>query len=301
MDERISVGGQALIEGVMMRAKNKVSIVVRKNDGEFVFQDKIVKTNKFISKIPILRGMVALVGSMIVGIKALSFSAEYFAENDEEYEMGKFDKWIYDKFGDKAEDIIVGFSMITAMFLALIMFGLGPTFIINFFKTVTENPVILSGLEGILKIVIFVGYLSIISRMKDIKRVFQYHGAEHKSIYAYENGEELTVENARKYGRLHPRCGTNFLTIVLLSSILIFSFLSWESVLLRVLYKIILLPLVAGVSYELIKLSGKSNNIIFKIISYPGMMMQKITTSEPDDEQLEVALEALKRSLDNEN
>jgi uncharacterized protein YqhQ len=301
MDEKISVGGQAIIEGVMMRAKNKISIVVRKNDGEFAYQDKIVKSDTIISKIPILRGMAALISAMVIGIKALSFSAEYFAETDENYEMDKFDKWIYDKFGDKAEDIIVGVSMVIALVLALVMFGIAPTFLINLLKTFTNNTIILSALEGLMKITIFVGYLLAISKMKDIKRVFQYHGAEHKSIYTYESGEELIVENARKHIRLHPRCGTNFLTIVLIVSILTFSFISWESVLLRVLYKILLLPLVAGFSYEIIKLAGKSDNIIFKIISYPGMMMQKITTSEPDDEQLEVALEALKRALDNDN
>ena len=301
MNEKISVGGQAIIEGIMMRAKNKISIVVRKSNGEFAYQDKIVKSNKIISKIPILRGMFVLVASMVMGIKALSFSAEYFAEGDEDYEMDKFDKWIYDKFGDKAEDIIVVFSMVTALVLALVMFGIAPAFITSLFKVFTDNVVVLSALEGIMKITIFIGYLFAISRMKDIKRVFQYHGAEHKSIYTYESGEELTVENARKHIRLHPRCGTNFLTIVLIISILIFSFISWDSILLRVMYKILLLPLVAGVSYEIIKLAGKNDNIIFKIISYPGMMMQKITTSEPDDDQLEVALEALKRALDNDN
>ncbi len=301
MTEKISVGGQALIEGVMMRAKNKISIVVRKSNGEFVFQDKLINNNKIISKIPILRGMVALVGSMIVGVKALSFSAEYFAEENDDYETSKFDQWIYDKFGDQAENLIVGISMVMALVLAFLLFGLAPTFLSNLFKAFTNDRIILSALEGIMKIAIFVTYLAFISHMKDIKRVFQYHGAEHKSIYTYESGQALTVENAREFGRLHPRCGTNFLTIVLLTSIIIFSFLSWESVALRVVYKLMLLPLVAGFSYEIIKLAGKSDNIIFKIISYPGMMMQKITTSEPDDEQLEVALEALKRALDNEN
>jgi len=301
MRERISVGGQALIEGVMMRAKNKVSIVVRKNNGEFVFKDKLIKSNEIISKIPILRGMVALVSSMIVGVKALSFSAEYFAEENDDYETSKFDEWIYDKFGDKAENIVVGISMVMALVLAFLLFGLAPTFLSNLFKRFTNERIILSALEGTMKIAIFVTYLAFISRMKDIKRVFQYHGAEHKSIYTYESGKDLTVENARGFGRLHPRCGTNFLTIVLLTSIVIFSFLSWESLFLRVVYKLLLLPLVAGFSYEIIKLAGKSDNVIFKIISYPGMMMQKITTSEPDDAQLEVALEALKRALDNEN
>jgi len=301
MSEKISVGGQALIEGVMMRAKNKISIVVRKSDGEFVFQDKLIKNNKLISKIPILRGMVALVGSMIVGVKALSFSAEYFAEENDDYEMSNFDKWVYDKFGDKAENIIVGISMVMALVLAFLLFGLAPTYLSNLFKYFTNDRILLSALEGVMKIAIFITYLAFISHMKDIKRVFQYHGAEHKSIYTYESGKDLTVENAREFGRLHPRCGTNFLTIVLLTSIIIFSFLSWESVALRVMYKLMLLPLVAGFSYEIIKLAGKSDNIIFKIISYPGMMMQKITTSEPDDDQLEVALEALKRALDNDN
>jgi len=301
MSEKISVGGQALIEGIMMRAGEKVSIVVRKNNGEFAYQDKIMKSNKIISKIPILRGIAVLIASMAVGMKALSFSAEYFAEGDENYEMGKFDKWVYDKFGDKAENIIVAFSMVMALVLATLLFGIAPTFIINFLKSITDNVMILSALEGIMKIVIFVTYLTVISRMKDIKRVFEYHGAEHKSIYTYESGEELTVENARKHKRLHPRCGTNFLTIVLMISIIIYSFISWESVLVRVMYKIILLPLVAGFSYEIIKIAGKTDNIIFRIISYPGMMMQKITTSEPDDGQLEVALEALKRAISNEN
>ena len=259
MSEKISVGGQALIEGVMMRAKNKISIVVRKSDGEFVFQDKLIKNNERISKIPILRGMVALVGSMIVGVKALSFSAEYFAEEDEAYEMSNFDKWVYDKFGDKAENIIVGISMVMALVLAFLLFGLAPTYLSNLFKYFTNDRILLSALEGIMKIVIFVTYLAFISHMKDIKRVFQYHGAEHKSIYTYESGKDLTVENAREFGRLHPRCGTNFLTIVLLTSIIIFSFLSWESVALRVLYKLMLLPLVAGFSYEIIKLAGKTN------------------------------------------
>jgi len=210
MSEKISVGGQALIEGIMMRAGEKVSIVVRKNNGEFAYQDKIMKSNKIISKIPILRGIAVLIASMAVGMKALSFSAEYFAEGDENYEMGKFDKWVYDKFGDKAENIIVAFSMVMALVLATLLFGIAPTFII-------------------------------------------------------------------------------------------YSFISWESVLVRVMYKIILLPLVAGFSYEIIKIAGKTDNIIFRIISYPGMMMQKITTSEPDDGQLEVALEALKRAISNEN
>jgi len=301
MNEKISVGGQALIEGVMMRAKNKISIVVRKNDGEFVFQDKLINNNETISKIPILRGMVALVGSMIVGVKALSFSAEYFAEENDDYETSKFDQWVYDKFGEKAENIIVGISMVMALVLAFLLFGLAPTYLSNLFKYFTNDRIVLSALEGVMKIAIFVTYLAFISHMKDIRRVFQYHGAEHKSIYTYESGQDLTVENAREFGRLHPRCGTNFLTIVLLTSIIIFSFLSWESVALRVMYKLMLLPLVAGFSYEIIKLAGKSDNVIFKIISYPGMMMQKITTSEPDDEQLEVALEALKRALDNDN
>ncbi|MGM0379002.1 MAG: DUF1385 domain-containing protein [Bacillota bacterium] len=301
MEKKISVGGQALIEGVMMRAKNKISIVVRKKDGDFVYKDQEINGDSFIMKIPILRGMIALISSMIIGIKALSFSAEFYAEEDDDYEMSKFDKWIYDKFGDNAENIIVAFSMVTAMILAFFMFGFAPTFLINFLKSNINNSVVLSGLEGIVKIMIFISYLAVISNMKDIKRVFQYHGAEHKSIYTYEAGEELTVENAKKQKRLHPRCGTNFITIVLIVSIIIFSFISWQSLITRVLLKVLLLPLVAGFSYEIIKLAGKSDNMFLKIISFPGMMMQKITTKEPDEKQLEVALEALKRSINYES
>lgn len=295
-----SVGGQALIEGVMMRGKNNISMVVRKNDGELVFQDKCVNGNGIISKIPIVRGVVALISSMIVGIKALSFSAEYYAEQDENYEPSKFDQWMYDKLGDKAENVLVAFSMVTALALAFFMFALLPTILTNFSKSLTDNKVILSAIEGTMKIVIFVGYIFSISQLKDIRRVFQYHGAEHKAIYTFENGEDLTVENARKYTTLHPRCGTNFITIVLMVSILIFSFLSWDSIALRVLYKVLLLPIVAGFSYEIIKLAGKSESKLLKAFSYPGLMMQKITTKEPDDKQLEVALEALKRVVSHE-
>jgi uncharacterized protein YqhQ len=187
--------------------------------------------------------------------------------------------------------------MIMALGLAVLLFAVTPTVLINFLKGLTGNQLILSAFEGITKILIFVVYLYSISRMRDIKRVFQYHGAEHKSIFTYENDEELTVENAKKYPTLHPRCGTNFLAIVLMVSILLFSFLSWESVLVRVGLKLLLLPLVAGISYEVLKLAGKSESKILKVVSYPGMMMQKITTSEPDEQQLEVALAALKRAL----
>jgi uncharacterized protein YqhQ len=290
-----AVGGQAIIEGVMMKGPNDVAIAVRKPDGEITIKmEKPSKIEKsFLLKIPVLRGSIALIASMIVGVKALSYSAEFYAEMEEGYEAKGFEKWIYDKLGDKAEDVMVAFSMVFALIMAFSLFGVLPTVIINMLKNFVENAKILSFFEGALKILMFITYILVISRMKDVRRVFEYHGAEHKVIHCLESGEELTVENARKFTTLHPRCGTSFLLIVFVISIIIFSFVSWSSLIVRIALKMILLPLVAGLSYEIIKWAGKSDSTLVKIISYPGLMMQKLTTKEPDDAQLEVALKAM--------
>lgn len=291
-----AVGGQALIEGVMMKGPDDIAIAVRKPDGEIIVKmEKPAKIEKSVlMKIPVLRGSVALVSSMIVGIKALSYSAEFFAEMEEGYEAKGFEKFIYDKLGDKAENVMVAFSMVFALIMAFTLFGALPTLLINTLKSVISNQQILSFLEGLVKILMFIGYVVIISQMRDVKRVFQYHGAEHKLIHCLESGKELTVENARSFTTLHPRCGTSFLLIVFVISIIIFSFISWSSIVMRIALKIILLPIVAGLSYEVIKIAGKSDSKIIKAISWPGLMMQKLTTKEPDDKQLEVALAAMK-------
>lgn len=297
-----AIGGQALIEGVMMRGKNAISIAVRKPDGEIEIKTDPIKKSAFswIGKVPLLRGAFALVSSMAIGVKALTYSADFYME-EEDYKESKFDLWIKDKFGDKAESILIFFSMVFAAAMAILMFAIAPTFIISQFKRMTDNALTLSIFEGVLKIVIFIAYIYLISRLNDVKRVFQYHGAEHKSIYCLESGMELTVENAQKNGRLHPRCGTSFLLIVMSISIAIFTFIGWGSPMLRVVLKILLFPVVAGISYEIIRWAGKSDNIIVRAISYPGMKLQLLTTNEPDDDQVEVALAALKAVLEYED
>ncbi|SHK10884.1 Uncharacterized conserved protein YqhQ [Caminicella sporogenes DSM 14501] len=297
--KKTSIGGQALIEGVMMKGPDEIAMAVRKSDGEIVVKTEPVgkiEKSKLV-KIPIIRGVIALINSMVIGIKALTYSAEFFQESSKEEEESKFEKWLKNKFGDKAEDITMYMSVAMSLALAILIFMFIPTIVINFFKNKISNQIILSGLEGILKITMFIAYIVIISRMKEIQRVFQYHGAEHKVIHCYESGKDVTVENARIFSTLHPRCGTSFLLIVMITSILIFSFLGWKNVILRIIMKIILLPIVAGISYEIIRWAGRSDSKMVSIISYPGLMLQKLTTSEPDDKQLEVAIEAFKKVL----
>jgi uncharacterized protein YqhQ len=293
MAKKTSIGGQAIIEGVMMRGPGKIAIAVRKPDGEIVVKVDdnipITKKNKFYG-LPIIRGAISLFDSMIIGIKALTYSASFFDEPEEE---DKFDKFLKAKLGDKTDDYIIGFSMIVSFIIAIGLFFILPTFAASIIKKLTSNPILINLLEGVLRIVIFFFYLFFISRMKEIQRVFEYHGAEHKSIFCYEAELPLTPENATKFDTLHPRCGTNFMLIVMVISIIIFSFLGWPNLLIRILSRIILLPVVAGVSYEILKWFGRSDSLIAKIFMYPGMILQRLTTRKPDDSQLEVALAAL--------
>lgn len=297
-----SVGGQALIEGVMMKGHDEIAMAVRKSDGEIVVKkEPVSKMEKSILyKTPIIRGVIAFINSMVVGVRAITYSAEVFEEIDSEEEKSKFERWLEEKFGDKADDIITYLSVALALAMSIVIFMFIPTFLINFLKNIFANQIVLSGFEGILKIFMFIGYIILISRIKEIKRVFQYHGAEHKVIHCYESGKPLNVENARDFTTLHPRCGTSFLLIVMVLSIVLFSFLGWDNPVQRVAMKLMLLPLVAGISYEIIKMAGKSKSKIVCAISYPGLMMQKLTTNEPDDKQLEVAIVALKNILDED-
>lgn len=296
--KKATVGGQAVIEGVMMQSKEKRAIAVRKSDGEIVVQKNKIKSwisEKNIDKIPFIRGSFVLIETMIEGVKSLNFSSEFFMDDEEE---DKFDQFIKRVFKDKANDVLIGISMVLAVLLSVGLFILIPTGIGGVFAKVINNDLILNLIEGLVRITILFLYIVIISKNKDIARVYQYHGAEHKSIYCYENNLELTVENARQFTTLHPRCGTNFMFIVMFISIILFSFFGWPNPFVRVIMRIVCIPIVAGISYEIIKFLGKYNNIFTKIIAYPGMMLQKFTTKEPDDEQLEVALEALKAVLD---
>ena len=301
---RTSIGGQALIEGVMMRGPKEIAIVVRRPDQQLTIKkqriDGIVQKYK-LNKIPFLRGAVALIDSMVLGMQALTYSAEVAEEGIEEEEPDKFQNFMEKVFKEKANDVLLYTSVAIAIMVSVGIFIIGPSFLTSFLGKYIHKNIFLNLIEGSLRLAMFVIYIVIISKMKDIRRVFQYHGAEHKTIFCYEHGEELTVENARKYKTLHPRCGTSFLFIVMMVSMIMFSMVGWPNPITRVVTRLALLPVVAGVSYEIIKIGGRSNSPIMKAINYPGLMMQKLTTLEPDDGQLEVAIESLKSVLvDNE-
>ncbi|WXR62305.1 DUF1385 domain-containing protein [Peptostreptococcaceae bacterium AGR-M142] len=296
---KCNVGGQAVIEGVMMKNQDKLAVAVRKNDGEIIVDKKDVSSfakKLNIHKIPFLRGSIMLIETMIEGIKALNFSASFFEEGSSE--ESKFDKFLKKIFKDKTDDVLIFISMLIAIVLSVSLFMVLPTFIGGVLKSMISNIYLLNFTEGLIRISFFVLYIKIISKNEDIKRVFKYHGAEHKTIYCYESDMDLTVENARNFTTLHPRCGTNFVFIVLMVSMFIFSLFGWPDPLTRVVFRVIMLPIIAGISYEVIKLAGKNDkNPILKVIIFPGLMLQKITTIEPDDEQLEVAIESLKAVL----
>ncbi|WP_297133396.1 DUF1385 domain-containing protein [Terrisporobacter sp.] len=291
-----SVGGQAIIEGIMMQSSNYRAIAVRKSNGEIELKKEKIKSwvkDKKIDKIPFLRGSFILIETMIQGMKSLNYSSEFFLEEDEDDE-DMIDRLMKKIFKDRANDAIMLVSFILAMFLSIVLFILIPTTLCGLFSSVIKNNIVLNLIEGLIRITILILYMLLISRNQDIKRTFMYHGAEHKTIYCYENDLELTVENVRQFTTLHPRCGTNFLFIVMATSIILFSFFGWPNILLRVVMRILCIPIVAGISYEIIKFLGKYDNILSKIVAYPGMMLQRITTKEPDDAQIEVAIKALK-------
>ena len=298
---RTSIGGQAVMEGVMMRGPHLIATAVRKPDGEIIIDEQSVgKVRKSkILKLPVIRGCINFFDSMIIGVKSLMFSAKFFDMDDEgeptEEEPSKFEQWLERKLGsEKALSAVIYIAVILSLLVSVGLFILLPTVLVGFIKQFVENHVALTLLEGLVRIVIFLLYLTLVSQTKDIKRVFMYHGAEHKSIFCYEHGEELNVENVRRQKRLHPRCGTSFLLIVMVISIVVFSFISWDNPFTRLLLRLLLLPVVAGISYEIIKFAGRHENWFTKAISAPGMWLQLITTREPDDSQIEVAIAALK-------
>ncbi len=302
-----SIGGQAVMEGVMMRGPKDIAIAVRKPDGEIIVEKKPVHSfiQKFkINKIPIVRGVFSFFDSLITGTKALMFSAEFYDIEDEEDKkkkefMTEEELSAYEKKNEKMMTGAIFASVAIALVLGIGIFMLLPTFLVGLLRDYTnfDNNILTTLLEGVVRILIFLIYILAVSKMKDIRRVFEYHGAEHKTIFCYEAGEELTVENVKKQSRLHPRCGTSFLILVMIISIIIFSFVSWENPIERVFIRLLLLPLVAGISYELIKFAGRHSGPIVRIISAPGMWLQKITTNEPDESQIEVAIKALEGVL----
>ena len=296
------IGGEALLEGVMMRGNNMIAMSVRKASGEIYTDVKpcIPVTKKYkILGLPFIRGAVSLIDSMVVGVKALMESAELveFAEEEEE---SKFDIWVKKWLGEKYFNYMIYFSVVIALAIGIGLFMLLPNLIAGLFrfdKQTAGGALLANLIEGLIRIVIFISYVFLVSKNKEIKRVFQYHGAEHKTIYAYENEEELTLENVKKHTTLHPRCGTTFMFIVIIISIIVFSFTGWHNPLLNVVIRLALLPVIAGLSYEAFKLSAKSSSKFVRLISIPGLMLQKITTQEPDDSMLEVAIASLKAIL----
>lgn len=302
MSKKVTVGGQAVIEGVMMRGSKCVATAVRTADGKIVVDRKdytpLSKKYKLLA-LPVIRGFVSLIESLVVGIKTLNYSASLF---EDEGEASRFDKWFQERFKEKSGDILIGISLTISLGFSILLFFMFPTFVANFFKRAfLLNSVMLNIIEGIIRVALFILYIYLVGKMEDIKRVFQYHGAEHKTIFCYENDALLTPENAKGFGRLHPRCGTNFLFLVMIVSIILFSLTGWNSLLERIIYRIVLLPLVSGITYEVIKWMGKSKGKLSRVLAYPGLMLQKLTTKEPDLSQLEVAIMALKAAEGIEN
>lgn len=302
-----SVGGQALIEGIMMQGPRGIATAVRKTDKSILVEyhkfTHLKDKNKFFG-LPVIRGIVAFFESMIMGYKLLMYSAEASGMEDlEDVEMNKFEKWLTDKLGDKFMDIIMAFASLLGFALAFVIFFFLPVFVFNKLNSWTDMSLTpwQGTIEGTMKIIIFVVYMLLVSQMKDIKRLFQYHGAEHKSIACYESGEELTVENVKKCCRFHPRCGTSFMFVMLILSIIIVTLLSLvvptelkQNTIIWMLIKLPLIPLIMGIGYEFIKYAGKHDNVFVKIVSAPGLWMQRITTKEPDDDIIEVGIEAIK-------
>ncbi len=315
------IGGQAVMEGVMMRSPTLLAVAIRLETGRIKIKTKPLPPKSKISKVPIIRGIFAFVNSMVEGTKILMYSAQVLEESEkkeaerkvidnqnsadsilienkgkkEKLKEPKFEKWLEKNFGEKA---VWTFMIYTSVILAIIvtvgLFILFPTFIVSLFSNTISSTFLLNLIEGCVRITLFVLYVLAISRMEDIKKVFEYHGAEHKTIHCYENGLELTPENAQTFYTLHPRCGTSFLMFVMIISLILFSLFGWPNLWLRVLSRIILIPFVAGLSYELLKLAGNGDNFVVKILSIPGLYLQKLTTREPSKEQLEVAIAAMK-------
>lgn len=288
-----TIGGQAVIEGVMMRNGNDYAVAVRKPDQTIeVKKDQFIGLNArwHTKKIPIIRGVLSFIDSLVLGMSTLTYSASFF-EDEEEAKKEK------DKDG-KFDAVFMGLTVALSVVIAVVLFMLTPFFISSLFGKVIKSPMALAVIEGLIRIAIFFIYIVAISQMKDIQRVFMYHGAEHKTINCIEHGAELTPENAAKYSRLHKRCGTSFLLIVMVVSIICFMFIRVDNMALKIVLRVILVPVIAGVSYEIIQWAGRSESCLVNIVSKPGLMLQKLTTREPDLEMLEVAIASIEAIYD---
>ncbi len=294
------IGGQAVIEGIMMKNKSDYATAVRKPDGEIEIQKEqyvsMTEKVKFCS-LPFVRGVFNFVDSMILGMRTLSFSAGFY-EDDEDSEPGPFEMWLDKVFGEKVEKALMAVVMVFSVVMAIGIFMVLPYFVTSLFFEYIRSTSFMAIIEGVMRIAIFVLYVLSISLMKDIRRLYRYHGAEHKCINCIEKGRPLTVRNVMRSSKQHKRCGTSFMLFVMLVSIVLFFFIRVENPVYRVLIRIALIPVIAGISYEIIRLAGRSNNILVRIISAPGMWLQRLTTKEPDESMVEVAIAAVEAVFD---
>lgn len=293
------IGGQAVLEGVMMKNRDKYAVAVRKPNGEIdveVEEYKGVCGDKKFAKLPFIRGVFAFIDSLILGMKVTTYSASFYEEEDEKPSKseGKLEKLL----GNKADDIMMTFTVILSVIIAVALFMLLPLFLSDLLGKYIRNASVIAIIEGIIRILIFIAYIAGISLMKDIKRLYMYHGAEHKCINCIEKGRPLTVKDVKRSSRQHKRCGTSFLLFVVLVSVIVFFFIRVDNMALKLVLRIALVPVIAGISYEIIRLAGRSDNIVVRIISAPGLWMQKLTTKEPDEDMIEVAIASVEAVFD---
>ena len=298
--KKTSIGGQALIEGIMMLGPEKSAIAVRKSDGEIELKveniTRLADKNKFF-RLPFIRGILGLFDSLKRGFAALEYSSSIAIDEIEE-EPTKFEKWLEKKFGSRAvERAVMGIATVLGIAIPIVLFIFLPTLLAGVVDKVVDNRIVQNLLEGMFRIAIFLIFMFSVSRMKDMKRVFSYHGAEHKSIFCYEAGQELTVENVKKFSKEHPRCGTSFMFSVMIISILVFSVVSWSNPFVRMALRLALLPVVVGISYEVNRWLGRHDNWIARIVRAPGLWFQSFTTFEPDDSMIEIAIAALREVI----
>lgn len=298
--KRTMIGGQAVMEGVMMKNLDRYAVAVRKPDKEIVvdIQDYKSYSDRYpILKLPILRGVASFVESLVIGMKTLTYSASFF-EEEEEQKSSKVGSFFDKCLKGKTEDILIGLTVCFSIIMAIGLFMILPYFLASLIKNWTDSKFIISLLEGIVRIGLFLLYITLISKMQDIKRTFMYHGAEHKTINCLEHGEDLTVENIRKHSRYHKRCGTSFLFIVMVISVIFFMFIQVDGTVEKLILRLLLVPVIAGVSYEFIRLAGKSDHPLVNWLSKPGIALQGLTTKEPEDEMIEVAIRSVEAVFD---
>ena len=293
------IGGQAVLEGVMMKNRDKYAVAVRKPNGEIeveVEEYKGICGDRKFAKLPFIRGVFAFIDSLVLGMKVTTYSASFYEEEDEK--PSKTEEKLEKMLGSKADDIMMTFTVILSVIIAVALFMLLPLFLSDLLGKYIRNVSVIAMIEGLIRILIFIGYITGISLMKDIKRLYMYHGAEHKCINCIEKGRPLTVKDVKRSSRLHKRCGTSFLLFVVLVSVVVFFFIRVDNMALKLILRIALVPVIAGISYEIIRLAGRSDNIIVRIISAPGLWMQKLTTKEPDEDMIEVAIASVEAVYD---